>query len=307
MSMRAQRLLSEPMIGVSSQAEWAWGVGAYLALSSAGAGAYVVWQACALLDATWTLAGRAGAVLGIALVMLGALLILFDLGRWLRFYKAALRPRVSWESRAFLIIVAFTTLGCLQVAGWMLASPWVDALSMPMVLLAFVLLCYGALLLRGMRAYPLWRHPLQLALYPASGLLAGCGALALDVGSVLTARHIGLLAGAIVVLAVLNLLLLAAVLCATRASRDAGSASVQALLTGVHAPLFWAGAVALGIVVPLVLAAPVWFGTARASMLQWAGMGSLGGLVILRYVFLAAAYRPNEFTFDGAGPWGMSR
>jgi polysulfide reductase chain C len=291
---------------VTRQTDWAWNVGLYLALSSAGAGAYVAWHAGGALDPSFAAAGRAGAALGIVLVMVGALLILFDLGRWSRFYRAAARPGASWESRAFLLIVAFTLLGGLQFSGWLRSAAAMTLLSLALIVVAGALLLYGALLLRGMRAYALWGHPLQLALYPAGGLLAGCGVLALDPLGALAPVHGQWLAVALALLAALNALLLAVVVRQTRRAGVAGMASANALLAGVHCRLFWAGAIGCGLALPFVLAVPVAAGWAGAPILRVAGACAVAGLGILRFTFLAAAHRPRDLTFRGAGPWGMT-
>jgi hypothetical protein len=114
-----------------------------MGFSSAGAGAYVVWQVAGMLEPSWIVAGRAGAAAGITFVVLSALLILLDLGRWSRFYRAASRPRASWESRGFLLILAFILLGSSQVGCWVLGlALWARPLSVPMTLLALALLPY---------------------------------------------------------------------------------------------------------------------------------------------------------------------
>jgi hypothetical protein len=293
--------------GVAGQGDWAWGVGVYLALSSAGAGAYIVSQLAGLADVSWNPAARAGAGLGIALVMIGALVVMFDLGRWTRFYRAASRPGASWESRAFLLIVAFSTLGCLQIAGWAWDYPWSAWLSIPVGALALALLLYGAVLLRGMRAYVLWRHPLQLALIPAGGLLAGCGVLAIDPLGTLAPAHFRALGVAIALLAITKSVLLSGLLLQTARAGAAGRASVDALLVGPKSRLFGAGAIGLGLALPALLGALVGAGWVSAPLLRVAGAAALVGLVIFRHAFLVAAHRPTQLTFRGAGPWGMSR
>lgn len=304
---RAKRSMSAERHGATRQTDWAWNVGLYLALSSAGAGAYVAWQGGGVVDTSFATAGRVGAALGILLVMLGALLILFDLGRWSRFYRAAARPLASWESRAFLLIVAFTGLGCMQVFGWVEDAAWASLLSIPLTLVALALLSYGALLLKGMRAFALWGHPLQLALYPIGGLLAGCGVLSLDPLGALSPVHHRSLALAVALLAVLNALLLAVVVRQTRAAGRAGVASVDALLSGGHSRLFWVGAIGLGLALPFLLAVSVGSGWGGAPMLRLTGASAIAGLVVFRFSFLAAAHRPTELTFRGTGPWGISR
>jgi polysulfide reductase chain C len=287
------------------QSEWSWHVALYLALSSAGAGAYLAWLLAGLVAEGFGEAVRGGAALGLALVMLGAGFVLLDLGRRDRFYRAAARPRASWESRAFLLIVACTVLGLAQIAGWITGARWAGLLTVPLAPAALGMLLYGALLLKHMRAYPLWRNRLQLALYPAGGLLAGCGVLALDPIAALSAAQGRALGVAIAALAAVVGALLAALLGSTRASGPAGEASVDALVSGRQAALFWGAAVGLGLIAPFVLAAGAGLGV--PATLRLAGAAALAGLVALRYVFLAVAHKPSALTFRGAGPWGVKR
>ncbi|HJN88562.1 MAG TPA: NrfD/PsrC family molybdoenzyme membrane anchor subunit [Dehalococcoidia bacterium] len=301
-------LVARSVRGVARQVDWAWLVALYMGFSSAGAGAYVVWQVAGMLEPSWVVAGRAGAAVAIALVILGASLILLDLGRWSHFYRAASRPRASWESRGFLAILAIILLGCLQIGAWVLdLASWDRLLSVPITVLALALLPYGAFLLKEMRAYALWTSPLQMALVPTSGLLAGCAVLAIDPFGTLSNVHYQSLGTTLVVLAVLKALLLVALLWQTRTASRAGRVSTQTLLSGALARLFWAGAIGLGLILPFFVALAVWSGLLEASVMRLAGVSALVGYLVLRYGVLAAAHRPSELTFRDSGPWGISR
>ncbi|UCE32193.1 MAG: hypothetical protein JSW68_04520, partial [Burkholderiales bacterium] len=230
---------------------------------------------------------------------------LLELGRRDRFYRAAARPGASWGSRAFLLIIAFAVLGPAQIAGWIFGARWAVWLAPPLAFAALGMLFYGALVLRRMRSYPLWSNRLQLALYPAGGLLAGCGTLALDPLAALSPAHVHALGVAIAALAAVVGTLLAAVLQTTRASGPAGVASVESLVSGERATPFWGIAVTLGLVLPLALAAPTdWTGPVG---LRAAGAAALTGLLALRQLFLVSAHKPTALTFRGAGPWGVKR
>jgi len=294
------------MLRVRRQTDWAWKVAIYLGLSSAGAGAYVAWQGLRALDATWGGSGRPGAGLGIGLVVVGALFILLDLGRWSRFYLAAFRPGTSWESRGFLIVSTFGLLGLLQAGGWTLVPGGLDILlSIPVTLLALAILPYASLLLRSLRPFTFWSHPLQAALSPVSGLLAGCGILAFDPLQWISAAQERTLVAGITALAVIEALLLAALLWEVRRSGPAGLASVQTLVSGETSLEFWLGAVGLGVVLPLAIGAGALMGAVDSDLVRLVGAAALVGAIFLRHVLLAAAHRPTELTFRGLGPWGI--
>jgi formate-dependent nitrite reductase membrane component NrfD len=284
------------------QNEWSWPVAIYFALSSAGAGAYLVWRVGGLGDASFAASARAGAAIGIALQLIGALFVLADLGRRARFYRAGARPGASWESRAFFLIVACAGLGVAQIAAWMAGSDWADAVSWPLAAASAGMLAYGALLLRSMRAYPLWRDRLQLVLYPAGGLLGGCGVLAVDPFATWDTGHRIGIAVAIAALCATTGGLLAALVLRMRREGGAGLASAEALVRGRHAVLTWGAVVGLGLVAAFALA----IGSIRggALVLKLAGGCALAGLIAQRYVLLVAAHKPATLTFRGAGPWG---
>lgn len=289
------------------QTEWGWNVALYLALSSAGAGAYLAWQVAQAFDATWGVAARPGVALAIALVALGALFVLSDLGRWSRFYLAVLRVGSSWESRAFVILSAFGVLGLAQIATWLVPlGGWDTPLSWALALLALTLLPYGGLLLSSLRAFPLWTHPFQVALFVVSALLAGSGVLALDPLGALSAeqmRSFGLSGAA---LGALEAVLLAALLWRLQASGGAGLASARALVVGTVARQFWVGAVGLGLVVPIAAGVGLWTEGVGSDGARLAGAAALVGVVFLRYAVLAAAHRHSGLSFRGRGPWGIS-
>lgn len=293
--------------GVAAQGEWGWGVAVYLALLAAGTGAWLVWLLASVFDASWVDAGRSGAALGIVTVAAGALVVLFDLGRRARFWRAAARPRASWESRASLLIVTFVGFAILEQGGRALEWPGSRWLALPAVACAVVLLLYAALLLRGMRAYPLWRHPLQLLLVPAGGLAAGCTLLAVDPTGTLSAAQLRALAIGVAVFAAVEALALAIVLRQVHGAGAAGAASVDALVSGPHARRFWWGAAGAGVVVPGLIGALVAAGWIDAASLRVAAVAATVGLAMLRERVLVAAHRSAALTFGGGGPWDPAR
>lgn len=291
----------------SAQSAWGWRVALYLGLSSAGAAAFLFWQLGALARPAWAAAARPGAALGIALVLVGALLILADLGRPERFYLAVLRPRTSWESRGTLIVGAFGVLGLLHVASWLVAGGgWDGLLAAPLALLALAILVYGGLLLRSLRAFALWTASWQVGLYVVSGLLAGGGVLALDAAGSLSAAQARALAQGGGLLAALAALLLAGLLAWAHGHGTTSRAAAQELLAGPLAGHLWVGVVGIGLALPLLAGVVAALGPLPPLLGRLAGAAALAGVLILRFAILAAARRPTELTFRGLGPWAAA-
>jgi formate-dependent nitrite reductase membrane component NrfD len=293
--------------GVAAQDCWAWGVATYLALLSTGTGAWLVWQLARLLDPAWTETGRAGGLGAIALVVAGALVVLFDLGRPSRFWRAAAQPRESWESRAALLIAAFVGLALAELGGVAGALRWTRWLALPAAVAAAVLLLYPALLLRGMSAYALWQPPWQLVLVAAGGLAAGCGLLALDPAGALSPAQLRATGIGLAIFGVIAGVASAAVVRAAEGGGIAGRAAAAALATGVQARLFRYGAVGVGLVVPVLIGTAVGAGGAGAAAMRVAAIAAIVGLAMMRHAMLVAAHRPTELTFAGDGPWGLAR
>lgn len=292
------------LAGPRAQTQWTWTIAAYLATLACGSGAYVAWQFVRILDPSLGRDARSGAVAGMALVLVSGLFVLLEIGRPLRFYLATLCPRSSWESRGFLMISAFDLLALLQLAGWAFElEGWDAALSVPATALALVLLVYGSLVLASFRPFALWTHPLQMALFPTSGLLAGWATLVIDPAGSLSASVMRVLGLGLVPLVALESLLLAALMLRVGASGPAGAASVRALTRGRVAGHFWLGAVGLGLVIPLTAATVVWLGGLGSDALRAAGVGALAGLLFHRHAMLASAHRPPSPSFRGLGPW----
>src|SRR3990170_5734077 len=100
--------IDEFLIGVKPQREWGWLVITYLFLGGAGAGLFLI---SLYIDHGW-----AGA-LGLVVVISGTGLLLLDLGRPERFWRAFYRPQSSWISRGCFFITLLVAFGGLHLAS----------------------------------------------------------------------------------------------------------------------------------------------------------------------------------------------
>jgi formate-dependent nitrite reductase membrane component NrfD len=279
--------LRDPERPFRPQREWIQGRGLWLVvahfLSSVGAGAWLL-----------AVAFGAGDLLLPALVcaalLSGAAHLLF-LGRWERCWRILRRPASSWISRGMWSLGVFALGG----AG---ALAFGASGALGRALLALSLLgAAGALLYEGFvyaasKAIPFWHTRLLPVLYVAYGLRAGAALLLLaavfgGASRLETIEAIKL--WAVVSTAVLVLLLLAV---GTRAG-GAARHSVRRLVAGGISPAFWGGTIAVGIALPLALAAARELGGGGLAVVALVAATSLAGDFYLKYcVVKAGTYVP---------------
>lgn len=250
--------VGEFFIGVKPQREWGWLVISYLFLGGGGAGLFLV---AFSLGHTWA------GVLGLAIVCLGTVLLLFDLGRPERFWRAFLRPRTSWISRGCLFMTLLVGAGALALAprlpglgflppaGQALWESWVGAVA---VLAAVLVMLYTGFVLSVSRAIPFWNSVAFPIIFLAYSLLAG-GDLLLLASRLLPGPSLDVLRleQAQTILTAVCLLLVLGLLVLTAGGGPAARESVRLLTFGRWSGLFVGGVLGTGLLLPLVLAGPV--------------------------------------------------
>jgi len=145
------------------QQHWDWKAAGNFICGGAGAGLFV-------FAAIENLASGASFPLGLValgLVAFGLLLLLFKIGRPLRFIFVLRQPQRSWMAREAWIAGLFFPVGA--IASW-LDSP---ALMIPAAALALYFLFSQAMILRESKGIPAWRTPRIVPLIMATGLAEG--------------------------------------------------------------------------------------------------------------------------------------
>jgi protein NrfD len=245
--------------------EWGLLIVLYLFLGGLSAGLLAVSAAVTLFRAR-RLAGiaRTGAMAAPWPVMLGAGLLVFDLGQPWYFWKlftglAPLSP--MWLGT--WIIALFSLVSVAHAATFLPAwlTGWTDtatetwrwrlaSLGLPLGLSVGI---YTGILLGVLIARPLWNTPLLAQLFLVSALSTACALLLVLLRRTGTAQERRALTGGDVALIAVELLVLAGMFLEAGTS-PATSASGAALL--LHAPyglVFWTIVVLLGLLLPLVL------------------------------------------------------
>lgn len=291
---------------------WGWQIAWYLFLGGLGAGATLTSLVASRSGSRFAAIERAGATLAGPAVAFGTALLVLDLGigrrepwRLVYLYLNWQSP-MTWGTWILTLFIPVALLHALAVTG-ALAPRWEryaapvrrvcvrtrSVLKVAAGVLALSTAIYTGVLLSVPPSFPLlnsWPLPV---LFLVSALSTGLSA-AVVVGYVLARRrgveldlhqwsriHIGLL--------VVELAALIAWLGVGSASQ-AGGASVQLLVSGALAPVFWGGVVVAGLVAPvlafLVETAP----RGHSCRLALAGeAGVLAGGLALRYLVLLAA------------------
>lgn len=173
---------------------------------------------------------------------------------------------------------------------------WLDVLG---VAFGVAVAMYTGALLGVCKTFPLWNNALLPILFLVSAVSTGAASVLL-VGIFKHAdefNRVGVLKKFHFCLPVIELVLVAALMFVTCTNSTAGWNSVMSLLVGQHAPLFWIGFVAVGLVLPtaletwLLFFSPKEFEESRKA--HWISAASDAGVLVggflLRYLVVVAA------------------
>lgn len=274
--------LDEFRVGFDYQTEWIQGRGLLLLaaiwVGGVGAGLFLT-----SLLIGWP-AGLIPALLIVAIAKGG--FHLGFLGRPERFWRAFLKPQVSWLSRGIYFLVLFLIFGALYVYQpvtlWMVLS----------ALFAILLAVYTGFLMAASPAIRFWNNPLLPILFLAVALGSGASLAELLQGSQAASRPEMLQPFQLVVVAIAAFLLLTYMV-VNHTSTIAAKEAVAFLALGSMAPIFYGLVVVLGIIIPVAILAMALLGEMPATLLAVAGLSELVGSLFLRYCILrAGVYSP---------------
>lgn len=291
---------------------WGWQIAWYLFLGGLGAGATLTSLVASRAGSRFAAIERAGATLAGPAVAFGTALLVVDLGmgrrepwRLVYLYTNGQSP-MTWGTWILTLFIPVALLHALAVTGPMsnrlerLVAPVRrvstragSVLKVVAGVLAISTAVYTGVLLSVPPSFPLLNSLMLPVLFTVSALSTGLSAAVL--GGYLLARrdgvvldlqqwsrvHIGLL--------VVEFAALLAWLGVGSASA-AGNASVQQLISGDLAPVFWVGLVLAGLVGPVLAFVIETALRGRGDRLALAGeAGVLAGGLALRYLVLLAA------------------
>ena len=151
------------------QKHWDWKAAGNFLCGGAGAGLFACATLVGLNGTPVVLPGLAA----LLLVALGLGLLLFKIGRPLRFLYVMRQPRRSWMTREAWVVCLWYPVGLFAL--WSNHAQFL--LPAAVIGLAF-LFCQG-MILEQAKGIPAWRTPRVIALIMATGLAEGCGLLLL--------------------------------------------------------------------------------------------------------------------------------
>ena len=161
-----------------------WKVIAYLFLAGVGGGAAAVGAAFRLILPEAEAITRTSVILGAPLVVVGCILLFFDLGRPQAAFRALSRPNQAWIARGTIILTAFIVFQAIQFAGWiwpfralMSDSSLFTFLNVLGGIFGVLTVLYTGFLFDTTRSIPFWSTPILPLLFLVSGLSTGIFAL----------------------------------------------------------------------------------------------------------------------------------
>ena len=264
---------------VSHARPWGWQVPAYCWTKAIGSGVLAI---PAIGGAFGLLSGeriRDVALSTIALIFtfLTTVLLVWDLDHKERFLRVVLAPQSkSWLARGAFILIAYSGLcGLFWIAAFFSFSAVSSILLWPTVIVGFFAAIYTAFLFGQCEGRDLWQAPLLPVHMALQAILCGAAVLALLPGSLGGSPSSLSVASRTLILALpLNLLMLLGEALMPH-STDNARYAVRLMMHGKFSASFWAGAVALGTFLPIVIlliASTNRLASGLASLLTLAGV-----------------------------------
>jgi formate-dependent nitrite reductase membrane component NrfD len=268
--------IDEFLIDVKPQREWGWLVISYLFLGGAGAGLFLV---SLYLDHAWA------GLLGLLVLLVGTLLLFFDLGRPERFWRAFFRPLTSWISRGCIFITLLFVLGAIELAlqlpglelpAWLSGGALRTSLQVGAGGAAILVMVYTGFVLSPSPAIPFWNSAFFPIIFFAYSLLAGVDILILA-SPLLPGPSVDLISLEKIqsYLALGCFLLILSHISVMSSSAVAARESIRLLTRGRWAGLFLGGVIGAGLVIPLVLGWPVVWDSQVRTVFAFTGVLAL--------------------------------
>lgn len=263
--------------------EWGYLIVSYLFLGGLSAGLYFVSALATLVQqngegTAYKRIAKLGAVLAPWPVLLGSFLLIFDLGKWYRFWK--LFMHVEWTSPMSLgswLLIAFTIVSLFYAYSWMneeeracmfsripkqlhFLNRDISRKHRPLALLGLPIAVgvgiYTGVLLGAVQSRPFWNTNLVAQLFLFSALSTGCAGLLLVTAfdrRVSDSRGLQLLYNLDIGLMTLEFFIVVPYIVHGQLSVQAVKNSLTMVLGGPFTLLFWVFFLGLGLLLPLVI------------------------------------------------------
>jgi formate-dependent nitrite reductase membrane component NrfD len=307
--------------------EWGFLIVNYLFLGGLSAGLFFISALATFLyridaPSPYTRIARLGAILAPWPVMIGCGLLVFDLGRWDRFYKLFFHLRVvSPMSIGTWLLFFFNVVALLNCYAWLTEEQrnalfakvpqslaflrrlnydidhWRRHLALAGLPISAGVGIYTGVLLGAVQSRPFWNTNLVAQLFLFSALSTGCAALILGLAPrEHSAQELKLLYGLDICFMVLEFFIVLPYLIHGALSVQAVQESLKLILGGPFTVLFWVFFLGLGLITPLVVElselVPVIVANREFHYHRPIAAGTalliLAGGFLLRYIFVFA-------------------
>lgn len=274
----------EWMIKATPQHEWIDKKGIFLLIafffSEIGAGIYFI---------SLFFHYRTGLVLGwLVTLALGGLIHIFYLGNPKRSWRMFLKPGKSELSRGLWIISVFALLGFIQI----IKGGFNPVFNSIMGILCILIIMHGFSTMNVIRALPAWSSTMVLPLSLISGVWVGSQILQfiLSISEPNAAASLEVWSELFLFI---YIAIIALYLWGTFHSSETAQFSINRLLKGDMSKSFYAGVLAAGIVLPLILTLFMWGGHVHVFLIFLRLMFVFTGDFALRYAIMkSAVYTP---------------
>ncbi len=274
----------EWMIKATPQKEWIDKQGIFLLLafffSEIGAGIYFI---------SLFFHYKAGLALGwFVTLVLGGLIHIFYLGNPKRSWRMFLKPGNSELSRGLWIIIVFALLGFIQI----IKGGFNPVFNTIMGILCILIIMHGFSTMNVIRALPAWSSTMVLPLSLISGVWVGSQVLQF-IFAISEPKAAGVLEIWSELFLFIYIATIALYLWGTFHSSETAQFSVNRLLKGDISKGFYAGVLAMGIFLPLVITLIMWGGSVNIFLIFLRLVFVFIGDLALRYAIMkSAVYTP---------------
>jgi formate-dependent nitrite reductase membrane component NrfD len=283
-----------------------------LFLAGVGAGGYLAATLANYFVPNSGVFVRAGVILAFPLLAIGTIFLIMDLGVKLRALKVFLNPGTSWIARGSWIISIFMIFSFIHFVMMVypgntpVGDPMLKSLSAVNLVFSVLVMIYTGVLLGASRAIAFWNTAMLPLLFLLSASSTGIFAVLLLTPAQELHWALSFFGRLDLLLLMLETIVVIFYLQAAHRT-DEARASVQLLLRGRLAAMFWLGLIVLGLAIPLALETVSFLGKMEVGSSIWiirtaSVSGLIGGLILRRLVLAAGVRTPLraggiEFTF----------
>ncbi len=167
-----------PKVNGQLQKEWGFLLAVYLFLGGLGGGAYTIAAINSFLGKGMEISTTIGLWIGFPALLIGSLVLVFDLGNPSKFILAGLKPGTSWIARGFWIISLFMVISFLHLVIHQfrivnLSTTGMNMLAGAGIIFAVLTMAYTGILLGASKGIPFWRSGTVPVVFVVSGLVTG--------------------------------------------------------------------------------------------------------------------------------------